>query len=210
MTRTTANHLKDCVATTQYPSRTSTDLLNLKGIIMKSTSYLRSSSSATPVALASKRVPATLGRSIGLRLAFAVSAAIALSQAAHALNPQPLPPRDARFVGLAPRVALNPQPLPPRQVVINSDVSRVALNPQPLPPRESRFLSPASRVALNPQPLPPRDTAFLSQASRVALNPQPLPPRPALTASPASPVALNPQPLPPRVVLPTIRYQLAR
>ena len=123
---------------------------------MKRKLFLRRSPRATSVVLAANRAPAKPVFSMGVRLAAAVSMAFALTQGAHALNPQPLPPRDASMVSLASRVALNPQPLPPRDATIFGQASRVALNPQPLPPRQVTVLSPASRVALNPQPLPPR------------------------------------------------------
>ena len=101
---------------------------------MKSILNLRSSPSTTPVALASKAVPGKAKPSIRARLAIAISTAFVLTQAAHALNPQPLPPRQGVMVDRWARVALNPQPLPPRDVTVGL-ASRVALNPQPLPPR---------------------------------------------------------------------------
>ena len=93
--------------------------------------------------------------SMGLRIGLALSTAFVLAQSAHALNPQPLPPRQVVMFDRFTRVALNPQPLPPRDATISLG-SRVALNPQPLPPRQAFDGNPASRVALNPQPLPPR------------------------------------------------------
>jgi hypothetical protein len=68
----------------------------------------------------------------------AAVALVATATAAHALNPQPLPPRVS---GAA----------------VNDGFSSRALNPQPLPPKESGFQSGSfSNRMLNPQPLPPR------------------------------------------------------
>ena len=124
------------------------------------------------------------------------------------LNPQPLPPKQAKVgtTSAASKVSLNPQPLPPKQAKVGttSAASKVSLNPQPLPPKQAKVgtTSAASKVSLNPQPLPPKQAKVgtTSAASKVSLNPQPLPPKQAKvgTTSAASKVSLNPQPLPPK------------
>jgi hypothetical protein len=60
-----------------------------------------------------------------------------------ALNPQPLPPKDARQFYLqrvrpGDKVGLNPQPLPPKTGYRfkNNPADKVELNPQPLPPKQ--------------------------------------------------------------------------
>jgi len=68
----------------------------------------------------------------------------AKSQNERMLNPQPLPPVDAK----SNRKGLNPQPEPPGKFKKNRLNS---LNPQPLPPIEKGV----GKKALNPQPLPP-------------------------------------------------------
>jgi hypothetical protein len=154
--------------------------------------------------------------------------AAAKNSASVALNPQPLPPRDAgeakkaAAFGNSDAVALNPQPLPPKDAGAakkaaafgNSDA--VALNPQPLPPRDAGAAKKAAAFgnfdagALNPQPLPPKDAGAAKKAAAFAnsdagaLNPQPLPPKDAGAAKKAAAFgnsdagALNPQPLPPK------------
>jgi hypothetical protein len=123
---------------------------------------------------------------------------------ARALNPQPLPPKDAmasdQTVDFGDEVALNPQPLPPKEdaLIFNGSISafgdEVALNPQPLPPRDfmssNEALNLLDEVALNPQPLPPKENALIFNDSvsdfgdAVALNPQPLPPKPSPDPAP--------------------------
>lgn len=57
-----------------------------------------------------------------------------------ALNPQPLPPKDALGSALAmpaDEVTLNPQPLPPAAMLtVLKDFDTAGLNPQPLPPKD--------------------------------------------------------------------------
>lgn len=76
-------------------------------------------------------------------------------------EPDPIGPI-ASIGGRLDRVALNPQPLPPREALqFGANLDRVALNPQPLPPREltaasmQSRLGGASAVAFDPQPDPP-------------------------------------------------------
>jgi hypothetical protein len=70
-------------------------------------------------------------------------------------------------------VAINPQPLPPREALLGSlmhNFDAVALNPQPLPPREAllgSLMHNFDAVALNPQPLPPREA--LSLVNRIGM-----------------------------------------
>ncbi len=67
----------------------------------------------------------------------ALVAPLLASGAAHALNPQPLPPKALGSSFVNPGIkALNPQPLPPKSLgssFVNPGIK--ALNPQPLPPR---------------------------------------------------------------------------
>ncbi len=102
----------------------------------------------------------------------ALVAPLLASGAAHAINPQPLPPHTLRsgapFLNSGVK-ALNPQPL----------LHVKALNPQPFA-LGSGFVNPGVK-ALNPQPLPPSPAArfgsgFVNPGVK-ALNPQPLPPR---------------------------------
>jgi len=68
--------------------------------------------------------------------------------------------KKSKAVSPASKVSLNPQPLPPKQAKVGSTsaASKVSLNPQPLPPKQAKVgsTSAASKVSLNPQPLPPK------------------------------------------------------
>ncbi|MEO7405102.1 MAG: hypothetical protein ABIU95_15675 [Burkholderiales bacterium] len=68
---------------------------------------------------------------------------------AHALNPQPLPPKMLYSSGAFAWRALNPQPLPPRVTSASSRVAWRALNPQPLPPKPVPILRSSSTLSIN-------------------------------------------------------------
>ena len=155
---------------------------------MKSSSYHRSNAGAGSAVLARP-----FGTSIPLRVAVAFSLAFALAQGAHALNPQPLPPKPATVF---------------KPGAVYSMTSRAAVKkPNPLPPIATGFEG-ISRI-VSGQNL--AGSGVLSVSSRNMLNPQPLPPRAAVRLSPASRIALNPQPLPPRIVMPSpIRFAFPR
>jgi hypothetical protein len=96
------------------------------------------------------------------------------------------------------RSALNPQPLPPKQAKVATEGSAAkaklnngALNPQPLPPKVvgGAAAAPGAAKMINPQPLPPKQGSLNWGAPSInngSINPQPLPPDPPPTQQPGA------------------------